>query len=77
MSVQEAYDKSCIINPQINAIQQERQKHAQLTGSNNSMAAKRQAASSVNGTRGGTGGGGENMTMRDTIAASWDTQNSI
>jgi len=77
MSVQEAYDKSCIINPQINAIQQERQKHAQLTSSNNSMAAKRLAASSVNGTRGGSGGGGSNMSMRDTIAASWDTQNSI
>jgi hypothetical protein len=77
MSVQQAYDKACAINPQISSVIQERQKHAQLTGSNNSMAAKRQAASSVNGTRGGTGGGGENMTMRDTLSASWDTQNSI
>ena len=77
MSVQQAYDKACAINPQISSVLQERQQHAQLTSSNNSMAAKRQAASSVNGTRGGTGGGGGSMSIRDTIAASWDNQNSI
>ena len=77
MSVQQAYDKACAINPQISSVMQERQQHAQLTSSSNSMAAKRLASSSVNGTRGGSGNGGGSMSMRDTIAASWDSQDRI
>jgi len=77
MSMQQAYDKACAINPQISAVMQERQQHATLTGNNDSMAAKRNAASSVNGRQSGGGGGSGALSMRDQIAEAWDGQDSI
>ena len=76
MTMQQAYDKACAINPQISSVIQERKQRESLMGSSTNMAAKRNAASSVNGNRGGTGGGGSSLSMHDTISAAWDNQNS-
>ena len=77
ISMQEAYDKACAINPQISAVLAERAQRASLTGGNNTMASKRAAASSINGQKVGNGGSSGNMSIHDTIAAAWDSQNGI
>jgi hypothetical protein len=77
MTMQDAYDKCCAMNPQIAGVLAERAQRTALTGGSNTMAAKRLAASSVNGTRGGSGGGGTAMSMHDTISAAWDNAGQI
>ena len=78
MTMQDAYNKACALNPQVSAVMQERKQREALNGNSNTMAGKRLAASSVNGQRIGNGsGGGENASMHDTISAAWDNQNTI
>ena len=76
MTLEDAYSKACAINPQISAVMAERAQRATLTGSNDSMTAKRNAASSVSGNRTGVGSVG-NMSMHDTISAAWDNAGKI
>lgn len=77
MTMQEAYDKACILNPQIQSVLAERKQRADLLESNNSLEAKKNAASSVNGRQVGGGGGSSAMSMRDTIANAWDSQGKV
>jgi hypothetical protein len=78
MSMVDAYKKACALNPQIMAVLQQRAKQAQLTGSNNTMAGKRNAASGISGQRTGNNSSDmSNMTMRETIEAQWDSGNKI
>lgn len=77
LSMKDAYEKACMLNPQVSAVIAGRHKMATLKSGNNTMATKRLAASSVNGGKGGDGGGGGNNSMRDTIASAWDNQNSV
>ena len=72
MPMDEAYNKACALNPQIQEVLTQRQQQAALTGNNNTMASKRAAASSLSGTRVGTGAGAGALSMRDQIAAAWD-----
>lgn len=53
MSLQQAYDKACAINPEISNVLATRNTNAAMMGSRNNMAAKRNAASSINGNSGG------------------------
>lgn len=77
MPLKEAYDKACAFNPEVSAIMNERQKRASLTANNNSIASKRNAASSVNGRQIGGGGANPNASIRDSIASAWDSQGKI
>ena len=77
MPMQEAYDKACSFKPEIQSVLDERKKRADLLQSNNSIANKRVAASSVNGQQIGAGGGGSAMSLHDTIAAAWDNQGKV
>lgn len=72
MSMEDAYNKACAINPQISAVMSQRQQQANLTASTNTMATKRAAASSISGRQVGGGGGSGPMSMRDTIASAYD-----
>jgi hypothetical protein len=72
MTMQEAYDKCCALNPQISTVLAERKKREQLMGGRDTMAAKRAAASSIVGRKIGGGGQLEGSSIRDTIAAAWD-----
>jgi len=72
LTLQEAYDRACTLNPEINSVLEERKRHEQITGGRNTMAAKRSAASTLNGRQTGSGGGGGAMSLRDTIASAWD-----
>jgi hypothetical protein len=77
MTLEDAYAKACAINPQISAVMAERSQRATLTGASNTMASKRNAASSVTGRQIGGGGGNGAMSTRDTLNAAWDNQGKI
>lgn len=77
MTMQQAYDKACALNPQIQTVLTQRAELARLNGGATSMAGKRNAASSITGRQIGGGGGGGDQSMRDTIAAAWDGQDKI
>tara|TARA_R110000764_G_scaffold81123_1_gene160799 strand:- start:6330 stop:7412 length:1083 start_codon:yes stop_codon:yes gene_type:complete len=72
MTIQEAYNKACALNPQIQSVLQQRAQQDKFKGNNTTMANKRLAASSITGSKGGVGGGNNGGSMRDTIAAAWD-----
>ena len=77
MTMERAYSLACMSNPHIQSVLQGRQKKAQLAAGNNNMATKRAAASSIGGQRIGVGGGTGAMSMRDTIASAWDSQDQM
>lgn len=70
LTLQEAYDKACMLNPEVSSIirQRQQQQHQQT------MQQKRKAASSVTGQQVGAGGGGTPASLRDSIASAWDEQ---
>lgn len=74
MSMDDAYNKACSLNPQIQGVLAERAKHQQLTGSRNSMESKRRASSSLSGGRIGNDGSSGGMSMRQQIANAWEGQ---
>lgn len=65
MTLEEAYDRACHMNPEIRNILSQR-------NSAQTMQRKRTAGSSVHGTPAGSGTGQQNMSLRDTIAAQFD-----
>ena len=72
MSMDDAYNKACSLNPQIQGVLAERAKHQQLTGGRNSMESKRRASSGLSGGRIGNDGASGGMSMRQQIANAWD-----
>lgn len=77
LSLKDAYEKACMLNPQVSAVIAERHKMANLKSGNNTMASKRLASSSVNGLQGGGGGGKGNLSMRDQISSAWDDHGQV
>ena len=77
MSMEDAYSKACMINPQIQAVISQREKHAALTSNSDTMASKRLASSSITGKRVGNGQGGRAGSLRDTIESAWAGQGKI
>ena len=65
MSMQEAYDQACQLNPQIRQILQGRQ-------SQQSVQQKRKAGSSIHGTLGGDGSSSAPDSMRNAIEMAWE-----
>lgn len=65
ISLQDAYDRACHMNPSIRSIIQKRQQAS-------AIAPKREAAVSVRGTPAGPGGTQPPNTMRDAITAAWE-----
>ena len=76
MTLKQAYDKAVAINPQIQSVLAQRVQHERLTGGKNSIAAKREAASSISGARVGVSGS-ESTTMRGALENAWDSQGKI
>jgi hypothetical protein len=65
MSMQEAYDRACRMNPEVFKVSQTRQ-------SAQNMDKKRSASSSIHGTPSGGGDGGNHADLRSAIADDWD-----
>ena len=72
IGLEEAYNKACAINPQIQAVLDQRKQDDAIRGGGSAIARKRAAASSLSGRQSGSGAGSGELSLRDTIAAAWD-----
>ncbi len=72
MTLQQAYDKACAINPEVSQVLTDRASERQLMGNNNNIQSKLNASSSVTGLRAGDGAAKKTGNMRDTISDAWD-----
>jgi len=70
MTLQQAYDKACILNPEISAIVNGRISQSSVTR-------KLRAASSVGGGPGGEGGSSAPGSMRSVIEEAWGEQGQV
>ena len=73
MSLQEAYDKACAMHPEISNVMAQRAEQERLSNASNSVASKRNAASSLKPRGNGnqqTGGD----SLYDSLSAAWDQQ---
>ncbi|MCK5318373.1 MAG: hypothetical protein KAJ55_10675 [Anaerolineales bacterium] len=70
MSLQEAYDTACQLNPEIRGIIQTRQQQEQLQQS-------QRAGSSIHGTPGGEGAPPTDLGLRQAIESAWDNAGRI
>jgi hypothetical protein len=73
MSLQEAYDKACALNPEISNVIAQRQQNEALIQTQQDMSRKKNASSSIRGTRGGTGHASP-KTIRGAIEEAWGAQ---
>ena len=71
LSLQQAYDRACTLNPEISKVLDERKRQESMMGNRQTLSDKRNAASSLNGRQIGVPSGGM-VSMRDTIADAWD-----
>jgi len=67
MTLQQAYDKACAINPQISNVMGQRSAKEKLMGSRNNIAAKRNAASSINSASGGQSNSNSSGGLRGAL----------
>jgi hypothetical protein len=71
MSLQEAYNKACALNPQIQAVIDQRKQAEALQATQQSNAAKMAASSSVIGRKAGDGVAAP-TSLHDQLSAAWD-----
>jgi hypothetical protein len=71
LSLQEAYDRACTLNPEISKVLEDRKRQETLLGNRQNICEKRLASSSLNGRQIGTPSP-DNVSMRDAIAGAWD-----
>lgn len=72
MSLQQAYDKACVINPEISNVMAKRAADEKLLGNQNLIAAKRNAASSINGDTGGHANSLGSGNLREALMGAFD-----
>jgi hypothetical protein len=72
MTLEQAYDRACAMNPEIATIVAQQRGAEQLQQGQNAVANKQRAASSISSHRPGGGAGGGTMSMRETIEQAWD-----
>lgn len=73
ITLQQAYDKACMLNPEISTVLDKRKSDEALLGGAKAIAAKEAAAGGLNGKQTGTGGGGAPLSLRDQISSAWDS----
>lgn len=74
MTIEQAYTKACAIHPEVSSVMAQRQKQQQLMGTQSDIQRKKAAASSITGQRGGATSAKGAESLRDSIAAAWDSQ---
>lgn len=72
LTLDDAYAKACILNPEISQIMDDRRAQESIMGGNKSIAAKRAAASSLNGKQHGISSSNGSLSLRDQISAAWE-----
>jgi hypothetical protein len=71
LTLQQAYDRACNLNPEISKVMDERKRQESMMGNRQVLGNKRLASSSLNGRQIGTPSP-DNVSMRDAIAGAWD-----
>lgn len=74
LTLQQAYDKACAINPEISSILEARKQQQKIIGANQTAQQKKSAAASITGLQRGGGGKATNLSLHDTISQAWDSQ---
>ncbi len=72
MSLQQAYDKACAINPDISAVLAQRANDEKIKGAQQTNQNKRYAASSIRGNQSGNQAPAEPNTLQGAIEQAWD-----
>lgn len=72
MTLQQAYEKACAINPEISNVMAQRASQEKLLGSQNNIAAKRNAASSINGNTGGQAVSNSSGNLRSSLMSAFE-----
>ena len=72
MTLQEAYDKACMIQPQVSNVVTQRQRAEAAKKASEETRSKRLAASSVSGTPAGGGISKGADTLTDSLNEAWD-----
>jgi len=67
MTLQQAYDKACALNPEISGVLSKRAEDDRIMGNNQDVQGKLAAASSIHGDKSGSGGGSGDMSLRQMI----------
>ena len=73
LKLKEAYNMACAIDPAISKILEQRKQQETLTGQKTALQAKQQAASTLNGRIGAVSSGTGAMSLRESLASSWDS----
>lgn len=75
MSLQDAYDRACVMHPEISKVMKQREEQKALMGTTENAQRKRNAASaSLTGRQSGNPAPNGNISMRDMIQNAWDDQ---
>lgn len=74
MSIQEAYDRACAINPEISGIIASKRTQEMAQSNAATAQKKRNAGSSITGRRQGVSAGNEDLSMRELIASQLQPQ---
>ena len=77
MSLQEAYDRACQLNPEVRSVIEQRSKLSGITQGQSDIARKKQAALSISGRKSGGGAPPTNLTLRDSIIQAMENGNSV
>jgi hypothetical protein len=72
LSLEKAYNMACMLDPEISAVLDQRKQDAALLGSNNNLANKRRAASSLNGRQSGIATHQGGVNRRSDLLQAWD-----
>jgi hypothetical protein len=72
MTLQQAYDKACAINPEISSVMATRKANEKLLGNRNSIAAKKLAASSINGISNGHANSNSSGGLRGALLSAFE-----
>ena len=75
MSLQQAYDKACAINPEISAVISQRSSDDLIKGNRQNNTNKRYAASSIKGSQVGINTGNSDDSIMGALNQAWDDQN--
>lgn len=77
ITMQQAYQKACALNPQVSQVLQERAQKQKLLGTQNTLNEKRAASTSLSSNRGGSGGvNGRGMSLRSDLLNAIDGMDS-
>ena len=77
MSLQEAYDRACQLNPEVRSVIEQRSKLSGITQGQSDIARKKQAALSISGRKSGGGAPPTNLSLRDSIMQAMENGNSV